>query len=552
MSDALPPAPLAPAPADTTRAGPGGGALKVTRRPEPRQQQTDQPLQRLEAREPAPKQAEQREPPATSPSTAESRQDASARRQRETDELRERIVRVMTETTLRREAPDAADVTIAKTRGQSERAELAGEQRAGERVRGFDRLERDIEIVKQMNLRELRSIAAAYEGPNPNEARAYELLDAAADRRQRAKSREPSGRDDLIADAAKALGTVKEWVAPEGAAPVRATLPPKLESSTRETFEIDPASRPALNAFSVRDDKYFYRSRLAFADAGKSIESYDETARTASAIVELTQRKNWRGLEVEGTAEFQRQVYIEATARGLRTSLRDYQPTSEDRELVLQRARDLGGTRTNRVAELPARQHEISDRDDRATAPTGPATTKAPRLVEFGAAPYDFRTGADKSFFVRTQADDGTQQVRWGKELEVALRRADAQVGDRVVIERTGSEAVQVDAKRKTPDGQWETRSIETFRSAFRVEVVERDREVARTPPAAALERLLREQNVPQATIDKALKAFDQAETRAATRGVEVQARGFDPNAPRQVPAPTVEPIREHSPTRSR
>lgn len=551
MSDAVPPQPPRAAPADATQAGPGGGALKVSRRPEPAQQQESGTSQRLEAREPSPPSQAPERPGSTVQTPLETRQDAGARRQRETDELRERIVSVMTETTVRREAPDAADAAIARTRGQYGRAELAGEQRAGERARGFDRLENDIELVKQMNLRELRSLAAAYEGPNPNEARAFELLDAAAERRQRARSTEPA-RNDVLGDAAKVIGAVREWVAPEGTAPIRATLPPRLESSPREAFEIDPASRPALNAFSVRDDQYFYRSRLAFADAGKSIESYDETARTARAIVDLTQRKNWRGLEVEGTAEFQRQVYIEATARGLRTNLRDYQPTPEDRELVLQRARDLGDSRTNRVAELPARQHELSDRDDRAATPTGAAAPKAPRLIEFGAAPYDFRTGADKSFFVRTQADDGTQQMRWGKELEGALRRADAQVGDRVVIERTGSEAVQVDGRRKTPDGRWETVNIETLRNAFKVEVVERDREVARTPPAAALERLLREQNVPQATIDKALKAFDQVEDRAAARGVEVQARGFDPNAPRQVPAPTVEPIREHSPIRSR
>lgn len=341
---------------------------------------------------------------------------------------------------------------------------------------------------------------------------------------------------------ARATGQVRELqlsnqtAKPERRAPLEAD-----HDGAASAARVNPATRAALDPFTVDHGRYFYRDRIAFVDQGKSITAHDTTARTARAIVGLAGEKGWRGVEVEGSAAFQRQVFIEASAGGIKVALRDYQPTPEDRALVELRLRaPLADVR-------PATRTSTAPRTEGTVRPA-----KDPVVVDFGRAPYEFREGADASYYLRTRTDEGRERVQWGKQLEAAIKQADAQAGDRVRVERTGSEAVQVAARRVKADGRWETVKVETMRNTFRIEVTERPRETARSAPAAAVEQALRGQAVPQATIDRTLRAFDNAERRAAERGVTIEARGYDPAAPRVAPAPTIQPGHERSHTRTR
>lgn len=339
-------------------------------------------------------------------------------------------------------------------------------------------------------------------------------------------------------------GQVRELVlSGDASKPQRRTPPePAVEAASADQRPRTLTAK-ALEPFTVDQGKYFYRDRVAFVDQGKSITGHDTTARTARGIVELARQKGWRGVDVEGSAAFQRQVFIEASARGLKVALRDYQPTPEDRKVVETKLR--APVDAERAA--PPSRSLASSRLEGAVRPT-----KDPVIVDFGRAPYEFREGADPSYYLRTRSDDGRERVQWGKQLESAIRKADAQAGDRVRVERTGSEAVQVAGRRAMADGRWETVKVETMRNTFRIEVTERPRETARTAPAAAVEQALRSQNVPQATIDRTLRAFDNAERRAADKGVVIEARGYDPAAPRAAPAPTITPGHERAHTRTR
>ncbi len=342
----------------------------------------------------------------------------------------------------------------------------------------------------------------------------------------------------------KAAGQVRELVLSGDAAklPRRPAVEPDMDAATATTRPRVATSR-VLEPFTIDQGRYFYRDRIAFVDQGESITAHDTTARTARGIVELASAKGWRGVEVEGSTALQRQVFIEASARGIRVALRDYQPTPEDRQVVESRLRASPDADRSSIAARTA----TTSRTQGSVRPT-----KDPVVVDFGRAPYEFRQGADPSYYLRTRADDGRERVQWGKQLEAAIRQADAQPGDRVRVERTGSEAVQVAARRPMADGRWETVKIETMRNTFRIEITERPRETARTAPAAAVEQALRGQNVPQGTIDRTLRAFDNAERRAADKGVTIEARGYDPAAPRAAPTPTIQPGHESSHTRTR
>ncbi|MGH8236035.1 MAG: hypothetical protein ACREXP_03310 [Steroidobacteraceae bacterium] len=67
------------------------------------------------------------------------------------------------------------------------------------------------------------------------------------------------------------------------------------------------------------------------------------------------------------------------------------------------------------------------------------------RLLAYGAAPYQFRSGEDSSFFVRLQTQRG-ERVLWGKDLARAIVVATTQpkMGDMVGARRIGREPVSV------------------------------------------------------------------------------------------------------------
>jgi len=84
--------------------------------------------------------------------------------------------------------------------------------------------------------------------------------------------------------------------------------------------------------FFVRDDRYYFKDnnqRLAITDRGNKILSPENDARVAVAMAKLAESKGWDSIKVKGTAEFQREVWLEASSRGLK--VQGYKPTEADK-----------------------------------------------------------------------------------------------------------------------------------------------------------------------------------------------------------------------------
>jgi hypothetical protein len=88
-----------------------------------------------------------------------------------------------------------------------------------------------------------------------------------------------------------------------------------------------------------------------FAFESKRIVAYDTRDQTIKGMLDLAQAERWNSIRVTGDKDFQRRVWIEATARGMEAFLRSdrlmkaaYQPTPEDFKIVvgLKRERGLG------------------------------------------------------------------------------------------------------------------------------------------------------------------------------------------------------------------
>jgi len=126
--------------------------------------------------------------------------------------------------------------------------------------------------------------------------------------------------------------------------------------------------------FFVRDDRYYFKDnnqRLAITDRGDKILSPENDARVAVAMAKLAESKGWDSIKVKGTPEFQREVWLEASSRGLK--VQGYTPTEADRVALGTRTESRLKNHIEQGASEKTRARRSSDIDK--TTPRG-ATQK--------------------------------------------------------------------------------------------------------------------------------------------------------------------------------
>jgi hypothetical protein len=210
-------------------------------------------------------------------------------------------------------------------------------------------------------------------------------------------------------------------------------------------------------AFKVTEDRL--ATRLAAAEVVRD-------------MVSVAQHRHWESLQVRGSAEFRREAWLEASARGM--EVQGYQPTDLDRQTLADR-RDVWDRAHPRTPEVAARA--VSDRGMRADGFDYDKGVSG-RLIEVGQAPYRNRADAEASTFVAIEINNGRQHRVWGVGLEKAVVDSKAQPGDRIDVRRDGIEQVSkgikvVDAatgttrieRRQVPRNRWRV-TAEKFRAA--------------------------------------------------------------------------------------
>ncbi|MBB4404251.1 MULTISPECIES: Ti-type conjugative transfer relaxase TraA [Rhizobium/Agrobacterium group] len=83
--------------------------------------------------------------------------------------------------------------------------------------------------------------------------------------------------------------------------------------------------------------------------------------------------------------------------------------------------------------------------------------TKAGRLVDHGAAPYEHNRQARENYFVTLENDKGERHTVWGVDLKRAMQEASPKIGDRIGLQHQGATPVRL------PDG------TQVQRNAWRV-----------------------------------------------------------------------------------
>ncbi|MEN3145620.1 AAA family ATPase, partial [Ochrobactrum sp. WV_118_8] len=177
----------------------------------------------------------------------------------------------------------------------------------------------------------------------------------------------------------------------------------------------------------------------------------------------------------------------QAVDHGYATTIHKNQGATVDRSFVL-----ASGTMDRHLTYVAMTRH----RDEVQLYAAEDEFTKAGKLVENGAAPFEHDPKNSDSYFVTLENDQGQQRTIWGVDLERAMTEASPEIGEKIGLEHVGSTPVTL------PDG------TETHRNTWQV------RE-ANELAYAQLEKHLSRSGVKETTLDY---ASDLAERQFAER----------------------------------
>jgi putative DNA primase/helicase len=216
---------------------------------------------------------------------------------------------------------------------------------------------------------------------------------------------------------------------------------------------------------------YFPDGAPAFKDRGRRLTTTSENTQVVHSLIEIARSRGWTEVSVNGTERFRQEAWQQARLAGL--EVRGYRPSEEERAQLI---RALGRNRSpERVDSVSADAQGFAAPP--ADRPRPDATTVEPRdriagkLLDHGRDAYRHDPNEDPSYFVRLKTRDGTREI-WGKDIERAVAKSltQPQIGDEVVLQRTGRDAVTVKRQERDPEGQFTTTDVEVFRNRWAIE----------------------------------------------------------------------------------
>lgn len=221
--------------------------------------------------------------------------------------------------------------------------------------------------------------------------------------------------------------------------------------------------------FRVAGAKFYFKDqpgRVAMKDKGERMVSASNDDRVAKAMATMAEAKGWKTIKVSGHPEFRREVWLEASVRGLEA--RGYKPTEQDLKLLEERReRAMHNTvEHDTKARTYEKQRQSQGKDQRktvsapgleATKTTGVAKAAvrayAGTVLEHGADNYNHDPKEKLNYFVRLATEDGEKTV-WGVDLKRGMSEGKVKAGDEIKLEYKGKTQVTVEALKRDKSGK--------------------------------------------------------------------------------------------------
>lgn len=230
------------------------------------------------------------------------------------------------------------------------------------------------------------------------------------------------------------------------------------------TFKPVVPDRVTKNYVEI-NGKYYFGNRpdsLAFVDKGNRLQTKLSNAKVASSMVDIAEARGWTEIQVKGTADFRRDAWLEASARGL--TVQGYKPKEEDlarlKKLIDERqsneieAREQADQpRSKQGQTSKVRQQTVAPKPREATNQGEKINRLAGTVVDHGKAPYEHNPENRESYYVTLENSDGEKSTTWGVDLERAMAEREVKTGDRVELENLGRQQVTVNRPVKDDNG---------------------------------------------------------------------------------------------------
>ena len=120
----------------------------------------------------------------------------------------------------------------------------------------------------------------------------------------------------------------------------------RIEAALLERYLIKRAP-VALGQLTIGRTEYRFRgdaTRVAFTESTFRLATETNSPSVARSMVDVAQARHWRGLRISGHEDFRRMVWLEASAREMRTT--GHEPTTADLELL---KREREARQVNRI-----------------------------------------------------------------------------------------------------------------------------------------------------------------------------------------------------------
>ena len=242
-------------------------------------------------------------------------------------------------------------------------------------------------------------------------------------------------------------------------------------ASALQRADSDPWTVPQ----SVRDrfvqdgHRFFFPDGApAFKDLGRKLTTVSENTQVVHSLIEIAHSRGWTEITATGTERFRQEVWRQARLEGL--AVRGYRPTDvEQARLVRALGRGLSRPADSISADpQPAAPALQVPREAR---PQLADERYIGQLLDHGKDTYRHDPDAEPSYFVRLGIPGGYREI-WGKDIERAVAKSltQPQIGDEVVLQRTGRDTVIVKRTEKDAQGQVAHKDVETYRNRWVLE----------------------------------------------------------------------------------
>jgi hypothetical protein len=299
---------------------------------------------------------------------------------------------------------------------------------------------------------------------------------------ERPTSRAKSAPREPAVNAIEASRKPRRHHSPVERAPTEPSAPSAASSTAAaaalQHADTDPWTVPQ----SVRDrfvqdgHRFFFPDGApAFKDLGRRLTTASENTQVVHSLIQIAHSRGWTEVSVTGTERFRQEAWRQARIAGL--AVRGYRPSdAEQAQLIRALGRDLlrSSERVDSIsADTAAAAPPPREAPGRADAAAGGEAREriAGKLLDHGRDTYRHDPNQESSYFVRLKTHDGTREI-WGKDIERAVSGSltQPQVGDDVVLQRTGRDVVTVKRQERGADGQLRPQDAEVFRNRWVIE----------------------------------------------------------------------------------